>query len=76
MEAVGLEPMTSCMSSKRSNQLSYVSKALSYYHIFNIFTSDLQSFLCFKFSKILEINGKWWYNSIIKKQRGFYYVER
>lgn len=38
--AVRLELMTSCMSSMRSNQLSYVPKAIIYYHIFFLFTSD------------------------------------
>ena len=38
--AVRLELMTSCMSSMRSNQLSYVPEAFIYYHIFFVFTSD------------------------------------
>ena len=28
VEIIGLEPMTSCMSSKRSNQLSYTSEVV------------------------------------------------
>ena len=37
VEMVGLEPMTSCMSSKRSNQLSYTSVCgtLIVYHTFS-----------------------------------------
>ncbi len=38
--AVRLELMTSCMSSMRSNQLSYVPEAFIYYHIFFYFTSE------------------------------------
>ena len=30
--AVGIEPMTSCMSSMRSNQLSYVPERCTVYH--------------------------------------------
>ena len=36
--------MTSCMSSKRSNQLSYASKALIVYHIFFDFARGFQNF--------------------------------
>ncbi len=33
METTGIEPVTPCMSSKYSNQLSYASKVLELYHI-------------------------------------------
>ena len=32
VETIGVEPMTSCMSSKRSNQLSYASEQKLVYH--------------------------------------------
>ena len=32
VETIGIEPMTSCMSSKRSNHLGYASEACILYH--------------------------------------------
>ena len=39
--------MTSCMSSKRSNQLSYASKALIVYHTFFHFARGFRNFFEF-----------------------------
>ena len=33
VETIGIEPMTSCMSSMHSNQLSYASARTIFYHI-------------------------------------------
>ena len=47
VETTGIEPVTSCMSSKHSNQLSYASDALQY----NTFGGDCQDNLLFLYNK-------------------------
>ena len=50
VETIGIEPMTSCMSSKRSNHLGYASEACILYHIIFDFARGYGYF----FKKIYE----------------------